>query len=112
MSLNLKDHLYPEVVHRIQLRMEMGKMSKRQQPDQDLLVFNAANKSCTRIWASAGPLVQICTSLVKQPIITCPRHAESKDNRPKYDRNASQVRSRDVFLRSVHFVYVRNAKIR
>lgn len=49
------------------------------------------------------------SSSVEYPIITstCPRLAESMDNRSRYGRDASQIRSKDIFLSSVHFINVR-----
>ena len=44
----------------------------------------------------------------KRPIINSPRHAESTYYRPRYDRDTSQIHSRDVdFLRRVHSIFVR-----
>ena len=60
----------------IKLRMEMGNVSKRQQPDIEQTtaeghqqVFNAARNSCTQRRPSGGPLTNIYTSSVIMNLI-------------------------------------------
>lgn len=39
-------------------------------------------------------------------INTHTRHGKSTNNRPRYDRAASQIRARDFFFRGAYFIYI------
>ena len=96
MSANLQNHVYPEVVQTIKSRMEIEICQRNNYPTKEKATYGSTmqqRKSRTQIFESFGPIINICTTSVKHPIIACPRHPERMDNRPRYDFGVSQ---RDV----------------